>query len=114
MGFLILLILVIITSESFALFGIFLESNCNSGRNCQPVTKRECASPPCFLFFGKYKTTTISQGRCINFDNGPSCSGNNCIIRRCVECYTGSHCWQQGNGLTCEQNLCKTYADRNI
>ena len=122
MKFLIFLLLLLITS----VFGIFLESNCNSGRDCRPVTNRECVSPPCFLFFGKYRTTTISQGKCINFDNGPSCrgfpfngkckyslywiimpqlhhciilGGNNCIIRRCVECYTGSHCWQQGNGL---------------
>ena len=75
MKFLILLILKLVTSESLALFGIFLESNCNSGRDCRPVTKRECVSPPCFLFFGKYRTTTISQGKCINFDNGPSCRG---------------------------------------
>ena len=95
------------------------KSNCNSDRQCPTVRRRECPGLICipFLGIGRYRDTTVSGGRCINYDNGPLCSllggkciwlddedkrlihdswtdvgGNSCKVRRCLECFKASDC----------------------
>ena len=112
MKFMIFIALGLFTSKSSALF--WKRSNCNSDRQCPTIRRRECPTLICipFIGIGRYKDTTISEGRCNNYDNGPLCNlfggkfsslfssftyqwylgGGSCKVRRCVECYRSSDC----------------------
>ena len=76
-----LLVLSLLTSDTFALF--WRTSNCESDSQCPTIRRKECAeylSFPFSFICDEYKVTTISSGKCMDFYNGYLCTifgGNN-------------------------------------